>query len=361
VEITAGGGHGLVGGETGRGGKGYGKIPAEVASRRGACLFNAMNRRDFILNSSMLVSAGLMARAQSSAPAAAAPAAAAPAPKIPPAPAPAMTEFRPLRRGVGVFTGRGGTIGWLANKDGLAVVDTQFPDTAAICLAGLPGRGDRTLDLVLNTHHHADHTSGNPVFKAAAKTIVAHANVPKLQFAAAEKANTLTKQVYADTTFPDVWRRELGDEIITAQYHGTAHTSGDVTVTFEKANVVHMGDLVFNRLYPVVDRPAGASFRHWITVLEEVAKTYPADAIYVFGHGNPKFGITGVRGDLLGFRDYISGLLAHVEKEIAAGKTKEQIAALENLPGFADFHLPLPNRLGGNLSAAYDELTEKKS
>jgi len=74
--------------------------------------------------------------------------------------------------------------------------------------------------------------------------------VPKLQFAAAEKAGTLDKQVYADTTFPEVWRRELGGEIITAEYHGTGHTSGDVTVMFEKANVVHMGDLMFNRLYP---------------------------------------------------------------------------------------------------------------
>jgi len=110
-----------------------------------------------------------------------------------------------------------------------------------------------------------------------------------------------------------------------------------------------------------VDRPSGASFRHWITVLEEAAKTYPSDAIYVFGHGSAKYGVTGQRGDLLVFRDYIAALLAHVEKQIAAGEPKAKIAALENLPGFPDFHLPLPNRLSGNLGAAYDELTEKKS
>jgi glyoxylase-like metal-dependent hydrolase (beta-lactamase superfamily II) len=272
-----------------------------------------------------------------------------------------VTEFRLLRRDVGIFTGRGGTIGWLANKDALVAVDTQFADTAALFLAGLPGRGGRKLDVVINTHHHGDHTGGNAIMKPAAQSIVAHANVPKLQFNAAEKSGTLTKQVYADTTFPTVWRRELGGEIVTAQYHGAAHTSGDVIVTFEKANVVHMGDLLFNRIYPVVDRPSGASFRHWITVLEEAAKTYPADAIYVFGHGSAKYGVTGQRGDLLVFRDYIAALLAHVEKQIAAGESKTKIAALENLPGFPDFHLPLPNRLSGNLGAAYDELTEKKA
>jgi cyclase len=316
-----------------------------------------MNRRDFLVNSSLLVSAGLVARAQSAAPTSAP--SAAPAPKAPPAPT--VTEFRLLRRDVGIFTGRGGTIGWLANKDALVAVDTQFADTAALFLAGLPGRGGRKLDIVINTHHHGDHTGGNAIMKPATQSIVAHANVPKLQFNAAEKAGTLAKQVYADTTFPNVWRREVGGEIVTAQYHGTAHTSGDVIVTFEKANVVHMGDLLFNRIYPVVDRPSGASFRHWITLLEEAAKTYPADAIFVFGHGSAKYGVTGQRGDLLVFRDYIAALLAHVEKQIAAGEPKAKIAALENLPSFPDFHLPLPNRLSGNLGAAYDELTEKKS
>lgn len=310
-----------------------------------------MNRRDFLVRSSLFTAGGLLLRSKLSAQAPARPAT---------QPATSVTEFRPLRRDVGIFTGRGGTIGWLANKDALVAIDTQFPDTAAICLAGLPGRGSRTLDVVLNTHHHADHTSGNPIFKSAAKTLVAHANVPKLQFAAAEKAGNLDKQVYADTTFPEVWRRELGGEIITAEYHGTAHTSGDVTVMFEKANVVHMGDLMFNRLYPVIDRPAGASIRHWIVVLEEAAKSYPADAIYVFGHGNPKFGVTGKREDLLVLRDYLSALLDYTQKKIAAGEPKEKIVALENFPGFADFHSQLPNRLASNLAVAYDELTEKK-
>ncbi len=320
-----------------------------------------MNRRDFLVRTSALATAGLMARNAF--------AAETPAPKAPAAaaakqpPAPAVTEFRELRRNVGIFTGRGGSIGWLANKDAFVAVDTQFPDTAAIFAQGIKGRGNQSFDVVINTHHHGDHTGGNPVLKPIAKKIVAHANVPKLQFAAAEKANTLDKQVYADTTFPEVWRHEVGGEVIIAQYHGTGHTSGDIIVLFEKANVVHMGDLMFNRLYPVIDRGSGGSIKHWITVLEEAAKTYPADAIYIFGHGNPdaKFGPVGKRADLLVFRDYLSGLLDYTSKKIAAGESKETIMALANLPGFPDYHLPLPNRLGGNLATAYDELTEKKS
>jgi cyclase len=314
-----------------------------------------MNRRDFLIRSSCLAGAGLLARpllAQTSAPSTRP----APATKA----APTVTEFRPLRRNVGLFTGRGGSIGWLVNKDALAVVDTQYTDTALVCLNGLPGRDGRKLNVVLNTHHHPDHTSGNGVFGPAAETIVAHANVPRLQQARAEKEGTVTRQVYADTIFPSVWRSDLGDEVVTAQYHGAAHTSGDAIVTFEKANVVHMGDLMFNRLYPAIDRVGGASIQHWIVVLEEVAKTYPADAIYIFGHGNPKFGVTGKRDDLASLRDYLTALLEYTQKQIAAGEAKQKIVALENFPGFPDFHQPLPHRLQDNLSVAYDELTEKK-
>ncbi len=312
-----------------------------------------MNRREFLVRSSLLASAGLVFRSRGLT---AGPA----APQPVPAAVPPVTEFRPLRRGVGLFSGRGGTIGWLATRDGLAVVDTQFPDTAAICLAGLPGRGARRIDVVINTHHHADHTSGNPAFKPVARTIVAQQNVPKLQFAAAEKAGTLDQQVFADTTFAEAWRHDLGDETVTAQYFGPAHTGGDVVVHFERANVVHVGDLTFNRLYPAIDRPAGASIHGWITRLGEITKTYPADAIYLFGHGKSEFGVTGGHADMRVFRDYLTALLEHVQKEIAAGKSRDEIVRLENFPGFPDLHSPLPNRLGSNLGVAYDELTEKK-
>ena len=315
-----------------------------------------MNRREFI-RLSLVLSAGAALARRAAAQAAAGPASA--------------TQFQPLRRDVGIFTGRGGTIGWLASKEALAVVDTQFPDTALVCLKGIPGIGSRTIDATINTHHHLDHTGGNVVFKAASRQLVAHANVPKLQFEAAKRAEeqgttidpaaSVARQVYADTTFPEVWRRQLGGEIVTAEFRGPAHTGGDAVVIFEKANVVHMGDLVFNRLYPYVDRPGGASIRGWIKSLEDSVASYPADAVYIFGHGSSKFGVTGSRGDLLVMRDFLSAVLARVEKEISAGHDKPTVVAVENMPGFPDFHTPLPNRLGMVLGAAFDELTAPKA
>ena len=315
-----------------------------------------MNRREFI-RSALVLSAGASVAYRLGAQAAA------------PAPVPA-TQFRALRRDVGVFTGRGGTIGWLASRDALVVVDTQFPDTALTCLRGIPGIGRRTIDATINTHHHLDHTGGNVVFKAASKVLVAQEKVPNLQFEAAKRAELgvrpdpaalVASQVYADTTFSDVWRREVGGEIVTAEFRGPAHTAGDAVVVFEKANVVHMGDLVFNRIYPVVDRPGGATIRGWIKALEDSIAAYPADAVYIYGHGNPKFGITGSRGDLVAMRDFFTAVLDRVQGQVAAGHDKPEVVALENLPGFPDYDTPLPNRLGSILGAAFDELTAAKA
>ena len=267
--------------------------------------------------------------------------------------------FELLRRNVGIFNGRGGTIGWLSSPDALCVIDTQFPDTAARCLAGLPGRGARLIDVLINTHHHIDHTSGNPVFKPAVKCIVAHANVPALQRAASARMNppTLDQQVYANMTFADTWNMTFPDETLHARHYGPAHTNGDIVIHFENANVVHIGDLVFNRLYPVIDRVGGGNIASWIKILETAHATYPADTRYIFGHGNPnpKFGPTGTRADLLVMRDYLTGLLDYTRKQIAAGKSKAEIVKLEALPGFPDYEMA--NRLPSNLDVAYDELT----
>ncbi len=310
-----------------------------------------MNRRDFLLTGSAAVSLGFLARGplfgQASQPATA----------VPAAPPPVVTQFTELRRGVGAFTGRGGTMGWLVNRDGLVAVDTQFAETAVRFLEGLPGRDGRMFDAVINTHHHGDHTSGNATFRPATKHLVAHEAVPALQRAAAARSPQMGEPTVADTLFAETWRTEVGDEVISARHFGAAHTGGDIIVHFERANVVHVGDLVFNRLYPVTDRPGGCRVRHWINVLETAAAACPSDAIFIFGHGKPQFGVTGSTADLHAMRDFLAGLVEHVQAEINAGKSKAEIVTRQNLDQFPDYHAAQNSRLPVNLAAVFDELT----
>lgn len=286
-------------------------------------------------------------------------------PGVPPAQGQAQPVFTPIRRDVGTFTMRGGTVGWLVNAGGVAVVDTQFPAEARALVNGLQARSSgRGVEVLLNTHHHGDHTGGNPAFRGIARRVVAHSmadihmrRLPGTEPGAAPQPNA-AEPLYPDTTFTHMWTTTVGDERIIARHHGRAHTSGDATITFERANVVHMGDLMFHQRHPVVDRAAGASLRNWMRVLDATVQAHDADTIYIFGHANTGLPVTGNAADLLRFRDYIGALLAFVERGIGAGRSREEVLALrEPLAGFEAWGRFGQPGARDPLTVAYEELS----
>jgi cyclase len=281
-----------------------------------------LSRRDFLASSAAAAAAGALARpsllaawqaqAQQAAP-----------------------VFTPIRRNVGFFTMRGGTIGWLVNPGAVVVVDSQFPPEATACLTGIKERsGGRTVDFLINTHHHGDHSGGNISFRGATKKVVSHVKADE-HMRNPPGAQAPTDQLYPDTTFTETWSADVGDEKVSAKHYGRAHTSGDAAITFERANVVHMGDLLFKARHPVVDRAAGATLRGWMTVLDRTLRDHSSDTIYISGHANTGLPVTGGREDLTAFKDYIGAVLAHVEAQHKAGKTRDEILANRDpLKGF---------------------------
>jgi glyoxylase-like metal-dependent hydrolase (beta-lactamase superfamily II) len=273
-----------------------------------------------------------------------------------PAPAapPVVPQFADLRGNVGTFTARGGTIGWWVTPQAVVVIDAQFEDTAQMFLDGLKSRTQRKIDLLINTHHHRDHTTGNRILRPSVVKIVGHVNQPGLQKKQAMDAKNEELQVYADETFADTWKVDLGGETISAKHYGPGHTGGDIVIFFERANVVHVGDLMSHIRHPRVDRPGGASIRNWISALEKITAEHSADTIYIYGHSKVGSPVSGGRADLLALRDYFTALMGHVQKQIAAGRPVEEIQKA-GLPGFTDFE----GTANDNLRVAYEELTAK--
>ena len=121
-------------------------------------------------------------------------------------------------------------------------------------------------------------------------------------------------------------------------------------IFFERANVVHMGDLMFNRRHPRIDRPGGASIRNWIVTLEKTVADHGADTSYTFGHAKAGEKIVGTRTELLALRDYFTAMLEHVRRnhrrQIRRGvaKVSAGVYGLEGRP---------------RLQVAYEELTAK--
>jgi cyclase len=265
-------------------------------------------------------------------------------------------KIKMLRNNVGIFTERGGTIGFLLTKKGIAVVDSQFPDTSKHLIDELKKRSEKPIKLLINTHHHGDHSGGNISFKGITEHVLAHANSKANQERVAKEQKNEDKQLFPDQTFTNTWCQKVGKEKICLYYFGAAHTNGDSFIHFQHANIVHCGDLVFNRRHPFVDRTSGANIKSWIEVLDKAMNKFDRKTMYIYGHAATGYEVTGTADDLKKFQDYLGRVLKFAEQEIKAGKTKEEILKNTSLPGETEWK---GDGFARPLGAAYDELTTK--
>jgi cyclase len=263
-------------------------------------------------------------------------------------------KIKMLRNDIGVFTEKGGTIAFLLSKKGIVVVDAEFPEQSQHLIDELKKRSDKPFRLLINTHHHQDHTAGNISFKGVVENVLAHENSLKNQRNVAVQQKIEDKQLYPDKTFGDTWCEKIGKENICLYYHGTGHTDGDAIIHFQHANIVHMGDLMFNRRHPFVDRSAGASMKNWIVALDKASNHFSNDTIFIFGHAADGYEVTGTKDDLKAFGEYLGKVLNFVDSEIKSGKTKEEILKTTVLPFETEWK---GDGLQRPLQAAYEELT----
>jgi cyclase len=212
--------------------------------------------------------------------------------------------------------------------------------------------GGRHPDLLVNTHHHGDHTNGNCLLPSA--TIVGHEKcreemlasgilrVPGIWDPVDWGELTLAPPF---VTFSDRLDLHAGDLLVELHHLGTpAHTTNDVIAWLPEQRVLFSGDLLFNGGTPFVMM---GSVRGALAALERLVE-FAADVV-VPGHGEVcDLGVVRV------VRDY----LAFVEERAAAGKAAGlaplDLARQTDLGDFAG--LTDSERLVGNLHRAYAEL-----
>lgn len=259
-----------------------------------------------------------------------------------------------LTEDAGIFTEKGGTILFILGKEGIVTVDSQFPEQSQHLIDELKKKSTQPFKLLINTHHHGDHSSGNISFKGIVEHVLAHENSLKNQKNVAVAQKTEEKQLYPDMTFGTVWAPNDTHPKYALHYFGAGHTDGDSVVSFPKHNIVHMGDLVFNRRHPFVDRSAGANIKSWINVLDKTLNKFNNKTTFIFGHAAEGYNVTGTKDDVKAFQTYLSNLLAYTSEQIKAGKTKEEIIKATEIPGSPEWK---GDGLQRPLTAAYEELT----
>lgn len=266
-------------------------------------------------------------------------------------------EATPIRDGLYLITGRGGNIVASTGEDGTFLVDDQYAPLTGRIQAALDAITDKPVRFVINTHWHGDHVGGNEHFAEAGAVIVAHENVRRRmgsdQFMAVFNRTVPASPAKAlpVVTFTDSVSLHLNGDDVRVVHVAAAHTDGDALVHFENANVLHMGDIYFNGMYPFIDIGSGGGIDGVIAAVQRALALANEDTVVVPGHGAiSNRAELATYGEMLrGFRDRIAALKAE-------GKSLEEVVAAQPTAEFDE-------RLGGGfipparlIGSIYDSL-----
>jgi glyoxylase-like metal-dependent hydrolase (beta-lactamase superfamily II) len=120
--------------------------------------------------------------------------------------------------------------------------------------------------------------------------------------------------------FDDRLELHVGAETIQLRHTPHAHTDGDTLVRLEQANVLHMGDVFFNGLFPFIDRDSGGDIKGLIKSVDVGLAMSDDKTKVVPAHGD----ITNKAG-LQAYRDMLNDVATRVQAMVAAGKSVEQV------------------------------------
>ena len=234
----------------------------------------------------------------------------------------------PLAGSVSMLEGSGGNIGVLVGADGVLVVDDEYAPLVPKILAAVKQLSPKPVRFVVNTHWHGDHTGGNAGMGTEGAVIVAQDNVFKRlsteQYSAFMKKSIPPSPAIAlpVVSFADSLTFHFDGEQVDVFHVVTAHTDGDSVLWFRKANVVHMGDVFFNGIYPFIDTGSGGSIDGMVTALDTVLGRINDETKVIPGHGP-----VGTKADLKKFRDMLATVRDRIRKAIQQGKTQDQVVA----------------------------------
>jgi glyoxylase-like metal-dependent hydrolase (beta-lactamase superfamily II) len=216
----------------------------------------------------------------------------------------------PVAGGLHMLIGQGGNIGVLVGDDGVLMIDDQFDRLAPKIKAAIAALSDEPVGFVINTHHHGDHTGGNPIFAAGA-TIVAHRNVrTHLIDDGKPKAGWPVITYDSDVTF------HLNGVTIRAVHFPRGHTDGDSIVFFDELDAVHAGDHFFRNRFPFIDLDAGGDPVQLLANVDRLLDQLKPGTKIIPGHGD-----LATVEDLRTYRTMLAESIEHVNELLAQGKS----------------------------------------
>jgi len=283
-------------------------------------------------------------------------------------PAPREVQVNKLKDNLFMMTGGGGNSAVFVMANGVAVVDTKNPGWGQPLLDKIKSVTDKPVTLIINTHTHGDHVSGNVEFPTTVE-VVTHENTAKnMQEMRSPTGITpapdAPKNIFKENggkglpkkTFKDNMKIGKGSDEIDLFYFGRGHTNGDAWVVFPALRVMHAGDIFSGKNIPLLDAVNGGSGVEIGKTLAKAAKSVKNVDTIITGHST-----TMTVADLQEYAAFNDEFAAAVRDGKKAGKSVDQIAGAWKLPakykGYADPAATpaATDRLKNNVKIVFDE------
>ena len=243
--------------------------------------------------------------------------------------APKVIEVEKVKDNLFVLRGAGGggNTAVFVMADGVAVVDSKNPGWGAPILAKIKELTPKPVTLLINTHTHGDHVSGNVEFPASVDIVVQEntkTNMEKMPIFKEHNNAGMAKR-----TFKDRMTIGKGADQIDLYYFGRGHTNGDAWIVFPAYRIVHSGDIFAGKSVPLIDGNNGGSM---VEIPGTLRKAHSALNNNVDQIINGHMPAQTTMADLNEFVQFNEELVAYGRAGLKAGKTPEQLAAEWKLP-----------------------------
>jgi cyclase len=281
-------------------------------------------------------------------------------------PAPKIVEVDKLKDNLYMLRGTngGGNTAVFITTSGVVVVDTKNPGWGQPILEKIKTLTDKPVTMIINTHTHGDHVSGNVEFPATVE-VVTHENTAKNMEAmrpayGVTPAADAPKNIFAENgrrgmpkkTFKSTMKLGKGADQIELYYFGRGHTNGDAFVVFPALRFMHAGDIFSGKNIPGLDAVNGGSGLAIADTLTKAADTVKNIDTIITGHSR-----TMTVADLREYAQFNRDFANDVRAAKGAGKSADDVAKAWKIPAkYAGYATPTPVRLLQNVQVVFDEL-----
>jgi cyclase len=279
-------------------------------------------------------------------------------------PAPRVVEVDKLKDNLYMMRGGGGNSAVFITSTGVVVVDTKNPGWGQPLLDKIKTVTDKPITMIINTHTHGDHVSGNVEFPATVE-VVTHANTAK-NMQEMRPASGVTPapgtpaNIFKDNngrglpkrTFTDKMKIGKGPDQIELYYFGRGHTNGDAWVVFPALRFMHAGDIFSGKNIPLLDANNGGSGVEIGKTLAKAAKSVKNVDSIITGHSTVM-----TVADLKEYAQFNDDFANGVREAKKSGGTVDEFVKTWKIPaqykGYAD---PQAARLLSNARIVWDEV-----